>query len=376
MKHAAPSLLEPCDWKFRSRDRTRVGIVSAHLMDHTVARYFASMITGLVRDRFDVHVWYTGGVTDASTAIIASNVDTFVNTRADVLSLAHEIRAARLDILVYPEVGMDPSHQALATWRLAPVQCALYGHPATSGLRNIDYFLSGDAIEPHDAATHYREQLIRLPGIGTRPALPPANGDGTWYDAFAGKRPLVLCLQNFIKLIPDFDATLAKIASETGACIGFFTRNPPLMRRFRERISQAFAARGLDSERHLAFIDAKTHADYLAGLAKAPVVLDTPWFSGGATSLDAIHVGTPIVAWEGCMMRGRQTSGMLKLMDLHETIALSESHYIETCVALLRDSDRRVSLRTSLREKQFILFDDEQPVHAFAAFLDSVEPRA
>ena len=254
-------------------------------------------------------------------------------------------------MLVYPEIGMDPKHQALAALRLAPVQCALYGHPATSGLVNIDYFLSGDAIEPANAQSHYRERLHRLPGIGAQPSRPPESGDGAWYDEFARERPLLLCLQNFIKLIPTFDATLAKIVEETGVCIGFFTRNPPLMRRFQCAHRIRFQRRGIDPARHLAFIPAQKHADYLAGLAKAPLVLDSPWFSGGATSLDAIHVGTPIVTWQGEMLRGRQTAGMLSLMGLPKQSPMSESHYIETCVALLKDEHRRAALRSAMLEE-------------------------
>ena len=376
MTRAMPSLIEPCDWKLRSRDRVRVGIVSAHLMDHTVSRYFRNMITGLDRRRLDVRVWYIGGILDASTAAIAANVDAFVDTRIDVRSLAQQIRAAELDVLVYPEIGMDPKHQALAALRLAPVQCALYGHPATSGVANVDYFLSSDAIEPVNAPSQYREQLHRLPGLGTQPSRPPERGDGTWYDEFARERPLLLCLQNFIKLIPSFDDVLARIVEETGICVGFFTRNPPLMRRFRARIESVFEARGLDPARHLAFIPARKHADYLAGLSKAPLVLDSPWFSGGATSLDAIQAGTPIVAWQGEMLRGRQTAGMLRLMGLTETIVDSESHYIETCVGLLKDEDRRAALRGAMLEKSSLLFDDERPVEAFANFLETVEPRS
>lgn len=376
MTRAAPHLSGACDWKFRSQGRTRVGIVSAHLMDHTVARYFRRMIEGLDRERFEVRVWYTGGILDASTAAIAATVDAFVDTRIDALNLAHEIRAAKLDVLVYPEIGMDPKHHALAALRLAPVQCALYGHPATSGLANVDYFLSGDAIEPPNAQAHYRERLVRLPGIGTQPSRPPPPGDGAWYDDIARDRPVALCLQNFIKLIPDFDVSFAKIVEETDVCIGFFTRNPPLMRRFRERIESTFKARRLDPARHLTFIPAKKHADYLAGLAKAPLVLDSPGFCGGATSLDAIHAGTPVVAWQGDMLRGRQTAGMLSLMGLTGTVAASESDYVETCAALLRETDRRDVLRSAMLAGQSILFDDQRPVSAFADFLQTVEMRS
>ena len=376
MNRAAPALAEPCDWNLRGQPRVRVGFVSAHLMEHTVARYFRNMILELDPSRFDVTVWYTGGIRDDSTARIADRVATFIDTRADVLTLAREIRAARLDVLIYPEIGMDPKHQAPAALRLAPIQCALYGHPATSGLANVDYFLSGDAIEPGDAQSHYRERLIRLPGLGTRPSSPPAAGDAGWYDNLSVERPLLLCAQNFIKLMPGFDSTLAKIAEETGACIGFFDRNPPLARRFRDRIETRFVTHGLDPGRHLAFIPSMHHADYLAGVAKSPVVLDSLWFSGGATSLDAISVGAPVLAWDGDMLRGKQTAGMLRMMNMDDLIVRNESDYIRECIALLRDKDRRNSLSASLKAKQSILFDDERPVAAFAEFLENAAPIA
>jgi predicted O-linked N-acetylglucosamine transferase (SPINDLY family) len=370
MSAVAPELSQPCDWQPRAHGgRVRVGIVASHLMQHTVSRYFTQLIEGLDRERFDVRIWHGGGE-DENTRRIAGCVSEFVQTQADALTLAREVRQAQLDVLVYPEIGMDPKHQALAGLRLAPVQCVLYGHPATSGAPNIDYFLSGAELEPADANAHYREKLIRLPGLGTQPLPPPAPGDGAWFDVQAKSAPLVLCLQNFIKLIPAFDVTLARIAAETGARIGFFTRNPPLMRVFRARIEAAFVARKLDPTKHLVFLPVQTHADYLAGIARAPLVLDSPWFSGGGTSLDAFRVGTPVLAWEGTMARGRQTSAMLRMMDLRELIAADEDDYVAKASDWIRNAEKRAALRETILARQSRLFDDDLAVRAFAEFLE------
>ena len=203
MSHAAPELAVECAWQPRAHGgRVRVGIVSSHLMQHTVSRYFTSLIAGLDPQQFDVRIWYGGGILDASTQFIAGKVAAFVQTQGDTLAVAREIRGAELDVLIYPEIGMDPQHQALAALRLAPVQCVLYGHPATSGARQIDYFLSGAALEPPDAAQNYREKLIRLPGLGTQPLPPPLPGDGRWLDCHAANAPLLLCLQSFHKAGP------------------------------------------------------------------------------------------------------------------------------------------------------------------------------
>lgn len=369
----APELTEACDGKPRAHGgRVRVGFVSSHLMQHTVSRYFSNLITELDPKRFDVRVWYSGEKRDSSTDAIAGKVSQFVYANEDALVSARSIRASQLDVLIYPEIGMDPRHQVLAALRLAPVQCALYGHPATSGAANIDYFLSGAALEPDGADAHYRERLVRLPGIGTCPLPPPTPGDGAWYDTYAAKSTLLLCLQNYIKLVPEYDAALARIVAETGARIGFFTRNPPLERRFRQRIEAAFKSSGVDAAKHLVFIPVQKHADYLAGIARAPLVLDSPWFSGGSTSLDAFRVGTPVLAWEGEMARGRQTAGMLRMMDVDGLTAADADGYVARCVELLRDRDALAQKRARISERRASLFEDTAPVAALADFLEKI----
>jgi protein O-GlcNAc transferase len=374
MRRAAPALSAPCEWALRSGERVRVGFVSAHLMQHTVSRYFGGLITGLDRSRFDVSVWYLGGVIDDSTRDIARSVDTFVETRSDVRALGRLIRDARLDVLIYPEIGMDARHQALAALRLAPIQCAMYGHPATSGAANVDYFLSGDAMEPDGAQQHYRERLIRLPGIGTTPAPPARVGDGSWYDERVNRRPLLLCLQNLLKLAPDFDETLALVARETDSRIGFFSRIAPLTGRFRRRIEATFRNNGVNPDEHLDFLPSQPYADYLAGVARCPLILDSAHFSGGSTSLDAISVGAPVVAWDGEMMRGRQTGAMLRMMDVPQLIVSSQRDYVDLCVRLMADGVWRDELGQTLRARQSVIFRTREPLDAFSEFLATAMP--
>jgi len=371
MEAGVPQLLRPLSWRARAHGgRIRVGIVSSHLMQHTVSRYFRNLIGGLDPARFDVRVWYSGGVRDASTEQIAGRVASFEYVSEDALVTAQRILEARLDVLVYAETGMDPRHHVLGALRLAPVQCVLYGHPVTSGLPNMDHFLSAVTLEPADGASHYRENLVLLPGLGACPERPPAPGDGGWLDQFAEGGQIALCLQNHLKLVPSFDSVLAEIAKRSGVRIGFFVRNVGVARRFRERIEAEFRRHGLDPLRSLAFLPAKDHAGYLGGVARAALVLDSPWFSGGATSLDAFSVGTPVLTWEGRMARGRQTLAMLRLMDIDGLVAADENDYVTKAVALLADQPALRTLRTRIAERSGALFEHGQVLAAFEAFLD------
>jgi len=357
-------------------DRIRIGVVSNHLMHHTVSRYFRKLLTGLDPVRFELHVWYGGEAEDFSTAEIVRQAKTFNRSHEDPLRTAAEIRAAQLDALIYPEIGMDPYHSALAALRLAPVQCVLYGHPVTSGLASIDYFLGADALEPANAQEHYRETLVRLPGLGTIPEHPPAPGDGSWLDAYSRGAPIALCLQNHLKLPPSFDTTLARIAQRCSARLGFFVRNTGVGQRFRRRIEKAFHAHGLDPGQRLAFLPARNHEEYLGAIARATLILDTPGFSGGATSLDAFSVGAPVLTWQGTMARGRQTAGMLALMRIDGLVAADADDYVDKTVALIADESHRAALRAQILGRNVVLFEGKGVIAALEEFLDTATRQA
>jgi len=57
--------------------RIRVGFVSAFFRDGTAGRYFEHWITGLARDRFEVHVYHLAPGSDALTQRIAARADAF-----------------------------------------------------------------------------------------------------------------------------------------------------------------------------------------------------------------------------------------------------------------------------------------------------------
>ena len=65
---------------------------------------------------------------------LASSADLLYELPLDIGVCARAIRHARLDVLIYPEIGIDPVSYYLSFSRLAPVQAAWYGHPDTTGV--------------------------------------------------------------------------------------------------------------------------------------------------------------------------------------------------------------------------------------------------
>ena len=174
----APEWMRPRPARVRTGSRVRVGFVATFFRDATIGRYFEHWVRGLPRSDFEVFVYHLLPGVDALAQRLARDVEHFRHLPWWRPSqLAPRIRADALDVLVYPELGMGTVPFALASLRLAPLQCAGWGHPVTTGLPNVDVFLSSAAMEPPDAQDHYSERLVTLPGIGTRyaaPAVPPS----------------------------------------------------------------------------------------------------------------------------------------------------------------------------------------------------------
>ncbi|HZQ60325.1 MAG TPA: tetratricopeptide repeat protein, partial [Casimicrobiaceae bacterium] len=162
--------------------RIRIGFASAFLHVGTVGRYFRSWMTELPRERFELFIYHLWpGMDDIALAIRdrADHFRTFGGSDARPSIVAPAIRADDLDILVYPELGMDVSSFALAALRLAPRQFAGWGHPITTGHETVDAFISCETMEPPDAPEHYTERLVLLPGIGTRYIRPEVPQEAT-----------------------------------------------------------------------------------------------------------------------------------------------------------------------------------------------------
>jgi CRISPR-associated protein Csy1 len=350
--------------------RIRIGFASSFFSDGTCGRYFRSWIADLDRTRFEIILYNLRRDATPFLQQLSAHADrvrTYPGTALVPSAIAPAIRADALDVLVYPELGMNAPTFALAALRLAPIQCAAWGHPVTSGHATIDAFFTCAAMEPGDAAQHYAEKLVPLPGIGTnyeRPAVP----DGASRERFGLPEgvPLFLCPQSLFKIHPDTDALFARVLTAVPAArlVAFEGRHPALTAKYRARLAGAFGRAGLRDGDRLILLPQCGHDDYLRINAVCDAMLDTLRWSGGNTSLDALAAGLPVVTLPGRYMRGRQSAGMLSIAGLDDLIARDDDDYVRIASTLASDRafQREVSART--RDAAAKLFGDSLPVRA------------
>ena len=372
----APVWLESKFQRAERGSRIRIGFASSFFRDCTAGRYFERWITDLPRDRFEVFVYDLHPTGDALTKRLAERADVFRHgARWRPSRLARLIRDDALQILVYPELGMDATVFALALLRLAPVQCAAWGHPVTTGLPTIDTFFSCASMEPPESDSHYTETLIRLPGIGTRYEMPrvPDGADRARLGLPAGV-PLLICPQSLFKIHPDDDRRIARVlaAAPSARLVMFVGRHASLTATFSARLRSACAAAGVDLDARLHLLAQCGHDDYLRINACCDAMLDTSRWSGGNTALDALACALPIVALPGRFMRGRQSMAMLRQMDAAELIARDDDDYVAIAARLVAESGWREELRAKIRDGRAAVFDDKAPMAALADALTTL----
>lgn len=351
--------------------RLRVGFVSAHFRFHSVMKSHGRWITDLDRKRFEVHVFHVTGISDdtGTTDAIRDSADSyFCTTRTDLMVRA--IEARQLDALIYLDIGMDARTYIPAALRLAPIQCVSWGHPVTSGLPTMDYFLSSELMEPPDGAAHYSETLVKLPNLGGSFPRPPVS---MAEPCQKGHKPVYLCSQSLFKLLPQYDFVFPEIASRVGDSEFWFLESAmkPVADIFRERLIDAFGHYGMNAEQYCRIYPAMNYFDFLALNQKADIFLDSFLWSGHNSGLEALVCGLPIVTLPAPMMRGRHCFGILTRLGITETIAKDVEDYCRIAARLGSDENFRRAMADVMSSRADQIFDDATPIQALGEFLES-----
>ena len=351
--------------------RIRVGFISRFLYSHSIGRTTRGLVEGLDRTRFEVLVLRIPRVVDDPVArAIAAAADRTVDLPADLAAARAAIEALDLDVLFYQDIGMEPFSYLLALARLAPVQCVSYGHPNTTGLPEMDYFVSSDAYEVDGAEAHYSERLFRLAPLPTlayyhRPAAPGPLPARVAFGLSAAEH-VYACPQSLFKLHPDIDDLFGGILSADPAAVIVLIRSTyaDYVAQLSARFSRALGPRAA----RIRFIDPLPGLSFLQFLALADVVLDTPHFNGMNTSLEAFSVGTPVITLPGALQRSRHTRAMYLAMGIDDGIATDAADYVRRAVALGTDPGAAQALRARILERNPVLYDNPAVLREFERF--------
>jgi predicted O-linked N-acetylglucosamine transferase (SPINDLY family) len=355
-------------------DKIRVGFISKFFDSHTIGKLTRGLIRRLSRERFHVTVFSIGQPNDGVARDIATAADRYVVVPRETAAARQTILSNAVDVLVYTDIGMDTTTYSLAFSRLAPLQCVTWGHPETTGLETIDYFVSSAEMETAAADDHYSERLVRLPSLTFyyhRSELPqqmlPREAFGLDPEA-----RLYACPQSIYKFHPAFDAALA----------GILRCDPQAQvvlidwayRQADELLKRRFARVMPDVAERIVFVRRMQQSQFMNFLTLVDVLLDPFPYGGGNSSLEAFSFGVPVVTLPTEFLRGRITQAFCRRLGIENCIARDIADYVEIAVRLGTDRSVREQVHRQIMANQSRLFEDEAAVRSWEQFLVQVAP--
>jgi protein O-GlcNAc transferase len=358
--------------------RMKIGFISRFFASHSIFSTSVGLIEKLSRDRFEVFALrIMPSREDASTARVRAVADHTVTLDPDIYRAREQIAALALDILFFQDIGMEPISYFLAFARLAPLQCVSFGHPNTTGIPTMDYFISNDLFEPPEAQAHYSEKLVQLHDLPTlayyfRPKIPTVEATRQSF-GLAAQATVYLCPQTLYKLHPDFDEILLGILREDPR--GVVVLIAGQFQEFTQQLRQRYTHSLQSFESRVIFLPFMGFDRFMQLLCLADVILDSVHFNGMNSSLQAFAAGTPVVTLPGRFQRGRHTQAMYRKMGILDCIATDAASYVDIATRLGTDRAFAQHMRARIRERNGVLFEDGRVVQEFERFFNEAAAR-
>lgn len=358
------------DYEFTDRDvkrkKIRLGILASHFIP--AAETFASLpvYEYLSRD-FEVILYSLSRTGDRLEQYCQSCANSFKLLPQNLKEQVNCIRADDLDLLFISTNVTAGTNQIclLSLHRLARVQVTSIASIVTTGIRNIDYYVSGKLTDQSsEAEHHYREQLLRLEGsahcfsYGSEQNTATVTVDRKKL-GISEESVVFVSVANMFKITPELCHAWAKIiASVANSVLLLFPFGPNWSnyypkKTFSININKIFSEYGLQSSRCLTLdpVPVPNRDDIKKYIKLADVYLDSYPFSGTTSLIEPLEVGLPIVARQGTYLRSAMGAALLQDIGMHDLVSNSEESYIQLAIALGTQPELRKQKSDQIKRK-------------------------
>jgi predicted O-linked N-acetylglucosamine transferase (SPINDLY family) len=331
--------------------RLRIGYLSGDFCEHPVGRMVQSVLAEHAPSRVEVTCYSNHWRTDAVTMQIRASVHRW----RPIFHLPDErvadmIRNDHIDILVDLSGHTAASRLHVLARRPAPVQAMWLGYFDTTGLSTVDYIIADGYVCPKGYDRFFVEKVVRLPHSWFCYTPPNSSPDIGPLPALSCNHVTFGCFNNSAKVTPDVVACWAEILQAVPEARLLLKSASLDDQSVREENARLFTAHGIARDR-IAFAGRSDYAAHLEHHNQVDIALDPFPYNGGATTLDALWMGVPVIALQGERFASRFGVSILTNAGLSDLIAESSRDYAEKAIALARDLVRLNRLRECLREQ-------------------------
>ncbi|AFY35674.1 glycosyltransferase [Calothrix sp. PCC 7507] len=349
-----------------NRKKIRLGILASHFSPAAETFAYLPIYEYISRD-FEVILYSLNQTGHPLEQYCQSCANFFKLLPQDLAGQVNTIRADDLDVLFIATNVTVVTNQIclLSMHRLARIQATSGGSVVTTGMRNIDYYISGTLTDPSvTAEQQYQEKLVRIAGsahcfsYGTERdnATVKVNRESL---GISEETIIFSSGANFFKIIPELVETWAKIIAKVPNSVlillpfGPNWSNAYPKKYFENKLKQVFSKYEILAER-LIVLDPQpvpNREDVKEYFKSADIYLDSYPFSGTTSLVEPLQINLPVVSRQGTSFRSAMGAAMVQALEIADLVADSEESYIQLAIALGNNPILRQQKSAQIKEK-------------------------
>ena len=294
------------------------------------------------RQKLEITLYACGEQFDDYSARLQAKADRWVNLQGKSdEACVEQILQDEIDILMDLAGHTAGNRLALFGRKPAPIQATYLGYYGTTGLPQVDYWVSDYVLHPpendgHDPCTEERWRLNRCyVSYRPLPSAPPVQ--------------VPPCQENVVITFGSFNQS-RKITPRTAShWMGVLNAipNSKLLLKSKnlgeevecQRIKNLFEGMGLSLDR----LELRGHSpsveEHLAAYNDVDIALDTFPYTGCTTTADALWMGVPVLTVAGDSMVSRQAAAVLRGVGLERWICRNGTEMVERAITLANDKE-------------------------------------
>ncbi|MEM7585768.1 MAG: hypothetical protein AAF560_20430, partial [Acidobacteriota bacterium] len=332
----------------RAYRRWRVGYLSPDFRVHAVGRLIWDLFRHHDRERFEIFAYSLVDADDPIRRAIEAGCDHFVDlSRHAPEEAAHRIHRDEVDLLI--DLGGYSSHTRpeILAHRPAPIQVSWLGYLDTLGAPWTPWVIADPVVLPEKLAAHYSERVLYLPHcfLASSPITLPAEPASRAACGLPEDGFVFACFNHPKRIGPAvFTAWMRILRRVESSVLWLYDRG---LGSLRQNLRLEAETRGVDPRR-LVFASALPRPEHLARLRRVDVYLDTFGYNGGATSLEALRAGAPVITLPGDTFLSRMGASLCAAAGTPETVCTTAREYEDLAVCLSTRNDELLALRSRL----------------------------
>lgn len=359
--------------------RLKVGLISADLHSHPVGYFVESLVSNLSTDRIELvaYVHMPEQKCDALTTRIRPHFSDWKSIyRLSDQDAAALIHADGIHVLLDLSGHTTDNRLPLFAFKPAPVQASWLGYFATTGVAEMDYLIGDPYLCPAGEESHFTEAVWRLPQTWLSFTPPDTDIPVAPLPALQNGSVTFGCFNNLNKMNDAVVSLWADVLKHVSGS-RLFLKAPQLKDpEVQTQTTARFAAHGIGAER-LLLEGPSPRQEYLQAYARVDIALDPFPYPGGATSVDTLWMGVPVLTLRGKRFLAHLGESVAHNACMPEWIATDHADLIRKAIAFAADLPALAALRGGLRERLrgSPLLDTKAFAHGFEVSLHDMWQR-